>query len=62
MLVCMCACMCVMCAYVSVFGSRCAHVMVHVWKSEDNSVELVLSFHSYMSSRNGTCEVSSFIP
>lgn len=59
---CMCACMCVMCACVSVFGCRCAHVMVHVWKSEDNSVELVLSFHSYMSSRNGTCEVSSFIP
>lgn len=37
-----------------------AHAMAHIWRSEDNSVELILPFHLYMGSRNQT-HISRFV-
>lgn len=35
------------------------HATVHVWRSEDNSVELVLSFHLYLDSRDQVCAANA---
>lgn len=52
-IVCVLVCMCVFLhMYVSV------HSMAHMWRSEDNSVAPVLSFHVYVGSRDQTQAIS----